>query len=668
MHSHSFTPSVTSSSSPVAPLRAAIYCRVSSPGQKENGSLEEQEARGRAWCADHGYNVLEPPYREVYSGEDIDRPLLEQLRDEVRAGRVDVIVADKVDRFSRADPAITAYVMVEAEQYGAKVEFVEIQDDSFEGQVLTAVLAIVARVEHKRIKERVAGGKRRRVLGDAAKGKPARLLPGNVPRYGWRYADTAKSRYVLHPVHAAVMERIYREVGEDGRSLNAICRDLEAEGILPPTEALAREGYAVGKRKASTHWNASSVARMLKEPCYWGEAIAYRYEAHKTTVRDAQTNRVRRVKRTRYRDTDSEAIVRYPLEVWPRIVSKELAMKALSRLAQNRLEAERNSKHAGMSFLRAGLLICGYCGANMLLHNHAEYKGGPETLRFVCGRHANFKAKRPSFTEDCPAGGLVSVRVDILEAAVWGTFAIRLSDPDRVPAAYASLKAKDTDVRAQQKQRMKTLTTLITEAQQRRLRLVDMAAGEADAGMRAIYQEKIATETASIRTWETEREAVEREASEKLAETEEVREAMDTFAKRLVPLMNYSIAQRRKLAQALNLRVAVYRQNHQPWIEMACDLPGIEASWHAEPLSKVGENGYLTLGLGWVAHLNAQGEALPNFETRSPQLRIPVHDHPPQLSERVLRDTIHKWTAVIPDQKASSDKSAREPVSAGAGN
>lgn len=520
-----FTP-VASTASRSIP-RAALYCRVSSPGQKENGSLEEQEARCRAWCADHGYTVLEPPYREVYSGEDIDRPLLEQLRDEVRAGRVDVIITDKVDRFSRADPAITAYVMVEAEQYGAKVEFVEIQDDSFEGQVLAAVLAIVARVEHKRIKERTAGGKRRRVLGDPAKGKPARLLPGNVLRYGWRYADTEKSRYILHPEHAAVMERIYRELGADGRSLNAICRDLEAEGIVPPTEALAREGYAIGKRTASLRWNSSSVARMLKEPCYWGEAIAYRYEGHKTTVRDPQTNRVRRVKRTRYRDASSDVIVRYPSDVWPGIVSKELAMKALERLTQNQREATRNSKHAGLSFLRAGLLICGYCGANMVLHNHAERKGGPETLRFVCGHHANFKAKRPSFEQDCTAGGLVSVRVDILEASVWSMMATRLSDPRRVPDAYDALKAQDAGVRALQEQRTKALTALIAQAQQRRARLADALANEDDAEMRTLFREKMMTETASIRTWETERETVENEAREKLAETAEVRDWME---------------------------------------------------------------------------------------------------------------------------------------------
>jgi site-specific DNA recombinase len=211
---------------------------------------------------------------------------LDRLREDVRAGRVDVVVADKVDRFSRMDPAITAYVMVEAEQYGAKVEFCEVQDDSFEGQILTAVLSIVARVEHRRIKERTVAGRRRRIVGDPANGKPARLMPGGIPRYGWRYADADKSRYVLHSEQARIMERIYVELGSEGRALNAICRDLEREGVVPPTEALAREGYDTGKRRTSMRWHPASVTRMLKEPCYWGEAVAYRYEGYKAERRD----------------------------------------------------------------------------------------------------------------------------------------------------------------------------------------------------------------------------------------------------------------------------------------------------------------------------------------------------------------------------------------------
>jgi hypothetical protein len=515
---------------------------------------------------------------------------------------------------------------------------------------LSAVLAIVARVEHKRIKERTVAGRRRRIVGDAVKGKPARLMPGSLPRYGWRYADAEKSRYVLHPDAAAVMARVYREVGEDGRSLNAICVDLEAEGILPPTEALAREGYKIGRRKTSMQWNAPSLGRMLHNPAYWGEAIAYRYEGYKHAVRDKETHRIRRVKRTRLRDTESEAgraaIVRYPAEVWPGIVSKELAMKALARLEQNKLEAQRNLKHVDTSFLRAGLVVCGYCGANLRLRNYKQSPDAEAVLRFGCGRHENFKLRRVAQdgdTGDCPAHGQVHLRADVLEAAVWERLAALLADPNRVPAAYDALKAREDATRAQLARRTKTLTDLIADAKQRRLRLVDMAAGEADGEVRAVYQGKIASETASIRTWEAECDKLESEATAQAADTQEVRDVMDMFMERLLSMMQASTAQRRRLATALHLRVAVYTTNHAPWIEMACDLPGIAATWHAETLASLraqGKEGHmkqLALGLGW--NRDAWGYPLPDFDTRSGKLLFPVRDtaDPPQVSERVLR-------------------------------
>ena len=155
------------------------------------------------------------------------------------------------------------------------------------------------------------------------------------------------------------------------------------------------------------------------------------------------------------------------------------------------------------------------------------------------------------------------------------------------------------------------------------------------------FREKMATETANIHTWKTEHEGVEHEAQEKLAETAEVRDWMNTFLERFTPLFTFTTAQRRKLATALNLRVAVYRRGHQPWLEMACNLPGIEASWHAVPLHQAGEADYESLRLGWQAHPGEQGERLQDFETRSRNLLIPVLDEPPRVSEKVLKGAIH---------------------------
>jgi DNA invertase Pin-like site-specific DNA recombinase len=50
-------------------MRTAIYCRVSSPGQKNTSSLSEQERLCREHIAALGWQVSEPHvYREVESG------------------------------------------------------------------------------------------------------------------------------------------------------------------------------------------------------------------------------------------------------------------------------------------------------------------------------------------------------------------------------------------------------------------------------------------------------------------------------------------------------------------------------------------------------------------------------------------------------------------------
>jgi hypothetical protein len=219
-------------------------------------------------------------------------------------------------------------------------------------------------------------------------------------------------------------------------------------------------------------------------------------------------------------------------------------------------------------------------------------------------------------TTDCPSGGLVNVRVQEIEAAVWVQLTVLLSDARRVPDAYAALTAKEANTQERLARRTKTLTDLIAKARGRLNRLADALADEEDPDMRAIYKEKVATETANIRTWEQERKAVELEATETLAETAEVRDWMSEFMTRAVALGEYTTAQRRKLATALNLRVAVYKPDHEPWVEMACDLPGIEASWHAVPSGQL-ESEEIARSLG-----------LPR---RSPRLLVPILDETPRV-------------------------------------
>ena len=68
---------------PTVAVRAAIYVRVSSSAQEQDGSsLETQEAACRRYAAERGYVVDETDvYREVHTGTELwERPALQRLR------------------------------------------------------------------------------------------------------------------------------------------------------------------------------------------------------------------------------------------------------------------------------------------------------------------------------------------------------------------------------------------------------------------------------------------------------------------------------------------------------------------------------------------------------------------------------------------------------------
>src|SRR5207253_398797 len=186
-------------------LRAALYSRVSSPGQEQDGtSLDTQEAADRRHAVALGATILaEHVYREVYSGIELwERPQLTRLRDAIRHREVDVVVCYAIDRLAR-DPVHLGVILTEADHAGVAVEFVtEPLDSSPEGQLIRFVRGYAAKVEHEKIKERTRRGKRERV----AAGKP---LPGCRPLYGYRWADETHTRYEPDPPTAAIVERIY---------------------------------------------------------------------------------------------------------------------------------------------------------------------------------------------------------------------------------------------------------------------------------------------------------------------------------------------------------------------------------------------------------------------------------------------------------------------------
>ena len=89
------------------PLRVVLYARVSTDRQAEKYGLDAQVHALTRRAAERGYEVVPDGEQMVFSddgfsGGDLHRPALDRLRQTVRAGRADIVLAYDPDRLSRS--------------------------------------------------------------------------------------------------------------------------------------------------------------------------------------------------------------------------------------------------------------------------------------------------------------------------------------------------------------------------------------------------------------------------------------------------------------------------------------------------------------------------------------------------------------------------------------
>ena len=128
-------------------MRTAIYCRVSSPGQKNSTSLPEQERLNREHAAGLTWQVSEPHvYREVEGGEDLYRPCMDRLWDAIQAHEVDGVIIDVLDRLSRDEGDQGAFYH-HCDRYGVTVELAsQDYDETEQGRTLRFIAGLHARM------------------------------------------------------------------------------------------------------------------------------------------------------------------------------------------------------------------------------------------------------------------------------------------------------------------------------------------------------------------------------------------------------------------------------------------------------------------------------------------------------------------------------------------
>ena len=84
-------------------MKAAIYVRVSTPGQAQEGeSIAMQKERLSAYAKAQGWQIYKVYEDAGYSGGTTDRPAFQKLIEDVKDKKFDVLLVYKIDRLSRS--------------------------------------------------------------------------------------------------------------------------------------------------------------------------------------------------------------------------------------------------------------------------------------------------------------------------------------------------------------------------------------------------------------------------------------------------------------------------------------------------------------------------------------------------------------------------------------
>ena len=389
---------------PIPGAGLALYARVSSDKQAEEGTIESQVAALRERIEADG-GVVDPTLCFIddgVSGTTLVRPALERLRDSAATGAITRLYVLAPDRLARRHGH--QMVLIEELQHcGVVVVFLNrTLGASPEDQLLLQVQGVIAEYEHAKILERTRRGKRH-----AARCGRVSVL-GKAP-YGYRYIDkhSGGGLAALEVVEeeARVVRQIFVWVGREGCSLREVARRLMQQEVRT--------------RCGLRRWDPATIAAMLRNSTYQGQAVFGKCRRGERRPRLRPWRGQPEVSKCMY------SVYQQPSTEHIRIAVPALIDSALFAVVQERLEENRwrlrEQRARGARHLLQGLLVCGSCGYTLSGHT-------------VQGKYAYYRCPGVYSSEvaqqrECPNR---RQRTEALDAVVWNDVCALLSEPERL--------------------------------------------------------------------------------------------------------------------------------------------------------------------------------------------------------------------------------------------
>ena len=252
------------------PIRhCAIYTRKSTEEglEQDFNSLHAQREACEAFIksqAGEGWKLIKTAYDDGgYSGGTIERPALQRLLADIRAGLIDVVVVYKVDRLTRSLADFAKMVeLFDAQRVSFVAVTQQFNTTTSMGRLTLNVLLSFAQFEREVIGERI----RDKIAASKRKG----MWVGGVPPLGY---DIRERKLVVNQGQAQTVRQIFERYVELG-SVRLLKRDLDQRGIVSGIKVSKN-----GKQRGGKPFSRGALYHLLSNPIYLGE-IRHKNERH----------------------------------------------------------------------------------------------------------------------------------------------------------------------------------------------------------------------------------------------------------------------------------------------------------------------------------------------------------------------------------------------------
>ena len=234
---------------------AAVYIRVSTEDQAREGfSLGEQKEKLLQLCAFKGYEVFKVYEDAGISAKDMEhRPAFQEMLQDMRNGKINYIVAYKLDRVTRSVRDLEELIL-ELEKYNCYLvcDRDDVNTSTANGRFFVRMLTVLSQLEIEIVSERTKFG-----LNGAIKSSH---LPGPAPL---GYKKDGNKKTIVDEATKPIIERIFKMYLE-GKSFQQISNVFNKEKLLNPKK-----------------WKDTTIQKIIDNKIYMGDYEQYKRIAKK---------------------------------------------------------------------------------------------------------------------------------------------------------------------------------------------------------------------------------------------------------------------------------------------------------------------------------------------------------------------------------------------------